>query len=248
MHTDSLSLIRDEGIIGEFAYTLHGAAIVLEHRYFGGSFPYNDLSEKSLKRLTVQQSIDDLAYFAQNVKLPINSSTHPNTNPWIIVGAGYAGKFDPLSSRRPDEVLMNSIRCACELGYASVRIAFSFLSQPMNPDSPCRHEKVFFAGYASSALVVAKEHVIFFPSNPSLNDVRLLISSDLWQYWDFVRQQMLKTDNLKKCSSNIQAVSTIIDQVDNNEKFWRLKQQLQLDNVTYFYDVAASGKRRRHSP
>lgn len=121
-HTDSLSLIKDEGIIDQFAYSLNGAAIVLEHRYFGESLPYDDLSEKNLERLTIQQSIDDLAYFAQNVKLPMNLSTHPNTTPWIIVGAGYAGKFDPLSSC-PDEVLMNCARRTRELGYASVRYA-----------------------------------------------------------------------------------------------------------------------------
>lgn len=98
--TDSLSLIKDEGIIDQFASSLNGAAIVLEHRYFGESLPYDDLSEKNLERLTIQQSIDDLAYFAQNVKLPMNLSTLPNNT--------MDNRRSRLRSSCPDEVLMKS--------------------------------------------------------------------------------------------------------------------------------------------
>jgi len=43
---------------------------VLEHRFFGLSNPYPDLTEKSLAVHTLENAIDDLVYFANNVKLP----------------------------------------------------------------------------------------------------------------------------------------------------------------------------------
>ena len=43
---------------------------MLEHRYYGLSNPYDDLSVASLKFHTIQQAVDDLEYFAKNVVLP----------------------------------------------------------------------------------------------------------------------------------------------------------------------------------
>ena len=80
-------------INGQIAQQQRGATVVLEHRYFGLSNPYSDLSVTSLKYHTIQQAIDDLAYFAQNVQLPMpggNSVAAPTT-PWVIVGGSYSG-------------------------------------------------------------------------------------------------------------------------------------------------------------
>lgn len=91
--TTGIVPLIENGTIQVYTDVLKGASIVLEHRYFGKSFPYQDLSEKYLKHLTIQQAIDDLAYFANNVKLDLSSksSLHPDNSPWIIVGSGYAG-------------------------------------------------------------------------------------------------------------------------------------------------------------
>lgn len=71
----------------------NGATVVLEHRFFGLSNPFNDLSEESFKVHTVQQAIDDLAYFAQNVQLPMPyaNETTADKVPWILVGGSYSG-------------------------------------------------------------------------------------------------------------------------------------------------------------
>ncbi|KIJ58453.1 hypothetical protein HYDPIDRAFT_141516 [Hydnomerulius pinastri MD-312] len=87
------SYLTNATITGMIAQQQHGAAIVLEHRFFGESNPYNDLSVKSLEYLTIQQAIDDLVYFAQTATLPMpgGGNVKPKTTPWILVGGSYAG-------------------------------------------------------------------------------------------------------------------------------------------------------------
>lgn len=72
----------------------NGSTIVLEHRFYGLSNPYPNLSVSSLKFHTIQQAVDDLVYFAQNVNLPMpgGDSVAPNEAPWVLVGGSYSGK------------------------------------------------------------------------------------------------------------------------------------------------------------
>jgi hypothetical protein len=71
----------------------NGAAIVLEHRFYGLSNPYPDLTVESLKVHTIQQAIEDLVFFARNVDLPMpgGDNVTPDQAPWILVGGSYAG-------------------------------------------------------------------------------------------------------------------------------------------------------------
>ncbi|KAJ7603739.1 serine carboxypeptidase S28-domain-containing protein [Roridomyces roridus] len=80
-------------IIGQIAQQENGAAIILEHRFYGLSNPFPNLSVESLRVHTIQQAIDDLEYFAQNVVLPMpnGGNLKPSTTPWILVGASYSG-------------------------------------------------------------------------------------------------------------------------------------------------------------
>jgi hypothetical protein len=80
-------------INGQIAQQQNGSTIVFEHRFFGLSNPLPDLSEKSLKLLTIQQAIDDIEYFAKNVNLPMpgGDSVTPDKTPWILTGASYPG-------------------------------------------------------------------------------------------------------------------------------------------------------------
>lgn len=50
------------------------AVIVLEHRYWGESSPYQELTTENLKYLTLNNSIHDLVYFAHNFKAPFDSA------------------------------------------------------------------------------------------------------------------------------------------------------------------------------
>ncbi len=80
---------------GRIAQDHNGSVILLEHRYFGLSQPFDDLSSESLRYLTIQQAVEDNVYFAQNVKLPMtngnNSSLTPTDVPWILTGGSYPG-------------------------------------------------------------------------------------------------------------------------------------------------------------
>ncbi|OJA11103.1 hypothetical protein AZE42_08867 [Rhizopogon vesiculosus] len=80
-------------ISGLIAQQQKGAAIVIEHRFFGYSNPYDDLTSQSLAVLTIQQAIDDLVYFTTNADLPMpgGDAVKPGQAPWILVGGSYAG-------------------------------------------------------------------------------------------------------------------------------------------------------------
>lgn len=107
------SYLTNKTINGRVAADNGGAAVVLEHRFFGQSNPYPDLSTKSLYAHTfplinhqltlfwwyravhtLENAIDDLVYFTQNVKLPFitgNYTTTPDVAPWILIGGSYSG-------------------------------------------------------------------------------------------------------------------------------------------------------------
>ena len=80
-------------MINTEAQQQNGSTIVLEHRFYGLSNPYPDLTVKSLKVHTIQQAIDDLEYFAKNVNLPMpgGDSVTPDKAPWVLVGGSYSG-------------------------------------------------------------------------------------------------------------------------------------------------------------
>ncbi|KAI0065745.1 hypothetical protein BV25DRAFT_1798124 [Artomyces pyxidatus] len=92
---DYLAYLQNGTMNGQIAQQQHGATILLEHRFFGDSNPLPDLSTASFKYLTVQQVIDDLAYFAENVVLPMpgGDQVSPSKAPWILIGGTYSGTF-----------------------------------------------------------------------------------------------------------------------------------------------------------
>ncbi len=92
--------VTNRTINGVVAQQFGGAAIVLEHRYFGESNPYPNLNVDSLKYQTVAQAIEDHVYFAQNVVLPqVNGDgVGPDKAPWILIGGSYPGQ--PCAFRR----------------------------------------------------------------------------------------------------------------------------------------------------
>ena len=86
--------LTNRTINGQIAQQEKGATIVLEHRFYGNSTPFGDLSVSSLRFHTIQQAIDDLEYFANNVKLPMpgGDAVKPGTQaPWVLVGGSYSG-------------------------------------------------------------------------------------------------------------------------------------------------------------
>ncbi|EXJ91600.1 hypothetical protein A1O3_00148 [Capronia epimyces CBS 606.96] len=84
-----------KGIVAQLASATNGIGVVLEHRYYGTSFPTPDLSTENLRFLSTEQALADQAYFASHVVFPglehLNL-TAPGT-PYIAYGGSYAGGF-----------------------------------------------------------------------------------------------------------------------------------------------------------
>lgn len=91
-------LYLDHGIVPLLTKATGGIGLVMEHRYYGTSWPTNDTSTENLRFLTTAQALADTAYFAKHVTFPgfehVNL-TAPGT-PWILYGGSYAGGFVAL--------------------------------------------------------------------------------------------------------------------------------------------------------
>lgn len=84
-----------KGIVHQLAQATNGIGVILEHRYYGKSFPTPDLSTENLRFLTTEQALADMAYFAQNVVfegLEDKNLTAPETA-YFGYGGSYAGAF-----------------------------------------------------------------------------------------------------------------------------------------------------------
>ena len=84
-----------KGIISQLAKTYHGIGVILEHRYYGKSFPVENLTTENIRFLSTDQAIADYAYFASHIVFP--GLEHLNLTaprvPWIAYGGSYAGAF-----------------------------------------------------------------------------------------------------------------------------------------------------------
>ncbi|KAF4200396.1 hypothetical protein CNMCM8927_003431 [Aspergillus lentulus] len=80
-------------IVGRFAEEIGGAVILLEHRYWGASSPYPNLTAETLQYLNLEQSIADLVHFAKTVNLPFDKdhSSNADNAPWVMSGGSYSG-------------------------------------------------------------------------------------------------------------------------------------------------------------
>ena len=58
-----------------------------EHRYYGQSFPVSDMSVDNMRFLTVEQALEDAAYFQTS----LTESMGLESNQWVIMGGSYSG-------------------------------------------------------------------------------------------------------------------------------------------------------------
>ncbi|KAK3670459.1 hypothetical protein LTR78_009700 [Recurvomyces mirabilis] len=88
-YTSYLGINRTTGVL---AQEIGAAVIVIEHRYWGASSPYTELTTANMTYLTLDQAVHDFTYFANNVKLPF---AKPGSNakevPWVWIGGSYSG-------------------------------------------------------------------------------------------------------------------------------------------------------------
>jgi len=77
------------------AKATNGLGVVLEHRYYGESFPVPDLSTSNLRFLTTDQSLADTTFFAENIVFPglEHLQLTAKDAPYIAYGGSYAGAY-----------------------------------------------------------------------------------------------------------------------------------------------------------
>jgi hypothetical protein len=82
------------GIIQILMNATDGLGVILENRYYGDSYPFENSTTDNLRYLTTEQTIADNAYFAQHVTFANvtggGNLTAPGT-PWILYGGSLAG-------------------------------------------------------------------------------------------------------------------------------------------------------------
>ncbi|KAJ3493752.1 hypothetical protein NLG97_g4530 [Lecanicillium saksenae] len=78
-----------------------GIVLVMEHRYYGTSFPVPDLSTENFRFLTTEQAVADAAYFAQHVEFPglEGQNLTSATTPWFIWGGSYGGAYAAITRK-----------------------------------------------------------------------------------------------------------------------------------------------------
>lgn len=98
------------GIIQILMQATNGLGVILENRYYGESFPFENSSTDNLAYLTTEQTIADSAYFAQHVKFPgvKHDLTAPHT-PWILYGGSLAGAETAFTVKTYGDVVYGGI-------------------------------------------------------------------------------------------------------------------------------------------
>ncbi|KAF7590360.1 hypothetical protein BBP40_002963 [Aspergillus hancockii] len=84
-----------QGIVTELAKAYHGIGVILEHRYYGKSYPVDELTVENIRFLSTDQALADSAYFASNIVFPglEDLNLTAKATPWIAYGGSYAGAF-----------------------------------------------------------------------------------------------------------------------------------------------------------
>jgi hypothetical protein len=100
-----------KGILSQLAQATNGIGVILEHRYYGTSFPVPDLSTENLRFLTTDQALADQVFFAQNVVFDrlehVNLTSHKNA--YIAYGGSYAGAFVAILRKQYPDVYWGAI-------------------------------------------------------------------------------------------------------------------------------------------
>ena len=89
----NVTYLTNQRIVGYFAEQVGGATVILEHRYWGESSPYEDLTVANLTYLTVDNALRDMTYFAETFVPPFDTSgkSRPSKAPWVLTGGSYPG-------------------------------------------------------------------------------------------------------------------------------------------------------------
>ncbi|KAG5933390.1 hypothetical protein E4U53_001012 [Claviceps sorghi] len=101
----------DHGIVSILTKATGGVGVVLEHRYYGTSWPIKISDTASYRFLTTDQALADTAYFSKNLRIPgleRYNLTAPGT-PHILYGGSYAGGLVAMARKLYPQVFWGAI-------------------------------------------------------------------------------------------------------------------------------------------
>lgn len=87
-----------------WAKSLGAHIVYLEHRYYGQSLPFSDLSSAHMKYLTLDNVMEDLAGFQKWL-----SASKGWTGKWLSVGGSYSGTLSALYRQRHPELVVGAL-------------------------------------------------------------------------------------------------------------------------------------------
>jgi hypothetical protein len=101
----------EHGIVDILAKNLNGLGVVLEHRYYGFSYPVQNLTTENMRFLSTEQAMADMAYFAQNVVYPGYEDQNLTASdvPYILWGGSYAGAFVAIARKIYPDIFWGAI-------------------------------------------------------------------------------------------------------------------------------------------
>jgi pimeloyl-ACP methyl ester carboxylesterase len=88
----------------EWAKALHANLVWLEHRYYGTSLPFSDLSNEHLQYLTLDNVLEDLAGFQKWI-----STSQGWSGKWITVGGSYSGTVSAIYRLKHPELIVGAL-------------------------------------------------------------------------------------------------------------------------------------------
>ncbi|OJJ35850.1 hypothetical protein ASPWEDRAFT_531529 [Aspergillus wentii DTO 134E9] len=100
-----------QGVVTQLLEEYHGIGVILEHRYYGNSYPVGNLTTESIRFLSTDQALADYAYFASNVVFPglEHLDLTAKTTPYIGYGGSYAGAFVAFLRKLYPDVYWGSV-------------------------------------------------------------------------------------------------------------------------------------------
>jgi pimeloyl-ACP methyl ester carboxylesterase len=90
--------------VATLAQQQHGYLVSLEHRYYGESQPFDQLTTENLQYLSVDNAIEDLAAFQRYL-----TSTLGLRGKWFVTGGSYAGSLSAYYRMKHPELVAGSL-------------------------------------------------------------------------------------------------------------------------------------------
>ena len=109
MPIEDWSIIPEESNVQILIQQFNGLGIVLENRYYGGSYPFNTTTTDQLAYMTAEQTIADINAFALHVNLPGFAGLNAPKQPWILYGGSLAGAYTAFAMKTYGETLYAGI-------------------------------------------------------------------------------------------------------------------------------------------